>query len=124
MGQPAPARHPARARPPEGREDRLAYGVLCTIRPRNLPGIMITPGFREEGRTMSSVDQTVRVYQDLANLYVQQGQAQMRDRFLVLAADAMHAAGRNDEAERLRGKLLQVNPHHLFKPFRSVAEAL
>src|SRR5579859_3103036 len=73
---------------------------------------------------MQSVDQTVRVYQDLANIYVQQGQAQMRDRFLVLAAEAMYSAGRIDEAERLRGRLLQVNPHHLFKPFASLTEAM
>jgi hypothetical protein len=73
---------------------------------------------------MPSVDQTVRVYQDLANFYVQQGQAQMRDRFLVLAAEAMYSAGRTDEAERLRGRLLQVNPHHLFKPFASLSEAM
>jgi hypothetical protein len=66
----------------------------------------------------------VRVYQDLAFLYAQQGQAQMRDRFLVLAADAMQSAGRLDEAEKLRQRLLQVNPHNLFKPFRSVAEAM
>jgi hypothetical protein len=73
---------------------------------------------------MPSIDQTVRVYQDLANLYVQQGQAQMRDRFLVLAAEAMYSAGRVDEAERIRARLLQVNPHHLFKPFSSLSEAM
>jgi hypothetical protein len=73
---------------------------------------------------MPSVDQTVRVYQELANFYVQQGQAQMRDRFLVLAAEAMYSAGRTEEAERLRGRLLQVNPHHLFKPFASLSEAM
>jgi hypothetical protein len=73
---------------------------------------------------MASAEQNARVYQDLASIYVQQGQAQMRDRFLVLAADAMNSAGRADEAENLRQRLLQVNPHHLFKPFRSVAEAL
>jgi hypothetical protein len=73
---------------------------------------------------MPSVDETARVYQDLAYHYARQGQAQMRDRFLVLAADAMHAAGRRDEAERLRQRLLQVNPHHLFKPYPSVAEAM
>jgi hypothetical protein len=73
---------------------------------------------------MPSVDQIVRVYQDLASCYVQQGQAQMRDRFLVLAAEAMYSAGRTEEAERLRGRLLQVNPHHLFKPFASLSEAM
>jgi hypothetical protein len=73
---------------------------------------------------MQSVDQAVQVYQELSNWYVQQGQAQMRDRFMVLAADAMLTAGRKDEAERLRSRLLQVNPHHLFKPFGSLAEAM
>lgn len=73
---------------------------------------------------MASVEQSVRTYQDLAFLYVQQGQPQMRDRFLVLAADAMQSAGRAGEAEKLRQRLLQVNPHHLFKPFRSMEEAM
>ncbi len=73
---------------------------------------------------MPSVDQNVRVLQDLAFSYVQQGQPQMRDRFLVLAVDAMYTAGRMDEAEKLRQRLLQANPHHLLKPFRSIAEAM
>jgi hypothetical protein len=73
---------------------------------------------------MGSVDETVRVYQELAKWYGQQGVAQMRDRFLVLAADTVFTAGRNEEAERLRSRLLQVNPHHLFKPFASLGEAM
>src|SRR5947209_3651772 len=48
----------------------------------------------------------------------------MRDRFLVLAADAALAAGQDAEAERLRGRLLQHNPHHLLKPYSSFAEAM
>ncbi|MBV9121801.1 MAG: hypothetical protein JO112_00400, partial [Planctomycetes bacterium] len=46
------------------------------------------------------------------------------DRFLVLAADAAFSGGQLDEAERLRGRLLQLNPHHLLKPFASMEEAV
>jgi hypothetical protein len=73
---------------------------------------------------MPSVNHVLGVYQELAEWYEQRGQAQMRDRFLVLAADAALAAGRADEAERLRARLLQQNPHHLLKPYPSLAEAL
>jgi hypothetical protein len=73
---------------------------------------------------MSSVNQVLEVYQDLADWYEQRGQAQLRDRFLVLAADAALTAGRADEAERLRARLLQQNPHHLLKPYASLAEAI
>lgn len=73
---------------------------------------------------MLSVDQTARTYEDLAVHYAQQGQAQLRDRFLVLAADTLHTAGRTEEAERVRARLLQANPHHLFKPFASLDEAM
>jgi hypothetical protein len=48
----------------------------------------------------------------------------MRDRFLVLAADALFAAGNKDEAERLRARLLAGNPHHLLRPYDSLAQAL
>jgi hypothetical protein len=73
---------------------------------------------------MPSTEQTVRTYRELAEDYGRQGQAQMRDRFLVLAADAAMAAGQAEEAERLRGRLLQHNPHHLLKPYSSFAEAM
>ena len=73
---------------------------------------------------MASADQTVKTYRELAEDYGRQGQAQMRDRFLVLAADAALSAGQEDEAERLRGRLLQHNPHHLLKPYSSFAEAM
>src|SRR5205085_11918442 len=43
---------------------------------------------------------------------------------LVLAADAALAAGSGDEAERLRLRLLQLNPHHMLKPYSSFAQAL
>src|SRR5438132_3237860 len=74
--------------------------------------------------TMPPAEQATRIYRELAEDYGRQGQAQMRDRFLVLAADAALAAGQHAEAERLRGRLLQHNPHHLLKPYSSFAEAM
>jgi hypothetical protein len=73
---------------------------------------------------MASVNHVLEVYQELADWYEQRGQAQMRDRFLVLAADAAQSAGKTEEAERLRQRLLRQNPHHLLKPYASLAEAL
>jgi hypothetical protein len=66
----------------------------------------------------------LRVYRDLADWYERQGQPSMRDRFLVLAADAALTAGLADEAERLRQRLLQANPHHLLKPYTSFSQAM
>jgi hypothetical protein len=63
------------------------------------------------------------VYSELADRYDRQGQAAMRDRFLVLAADAALSAGLTREAEHLRQRLLHANPHHLLKPYRTAAEA-
>jgi hypothetical protein len=73
---------------------------------------------------MPSTEQTVRIYEDLAYLYDRQGQAKLRDWFLVLAADTAFLAGWEDEAERLRVQLLSYNPHHLLKPFTSFTEAV
>jgi hypothetical protein len=73
---------------------------------------------------MPSTDQTVRVYRELAENYGRQGQTQMRDRFLFLAADAAFSAGQPDEADNLRNRLLQHNPHHLLKPFNSFSDAM
>jgi hypothetical protein len=67
---------------------------------------------------------TLQVYKELADWYERQGQAAMRDRFLILAAEAAFSAGKADEAERLRQRLLQGNPHHMLKPFGSFAQAL
>jgi hypothetical protein len=67
---------------------------------------------------------TLQVYRELADWYERQGQAAMRDRFLILAAEAAFSAGNPDEAERLRQRLLQANPHHMLKPFSSFAQAL
>ena len=73
---------------------------------------------------MDSQTKCLDVYRELADWYEQRGQAPMRDRFLVLAADAALAAGSGDEAERLRLRLLQLNPHHMLKPYSSFAQAL
>lgn len=73
---------------------------------------------------MASADRSIRVYQELATHYDARGEPQVRDRFLVLAADAATAAGRPEEAERLRNRLLQLNPHHMLKPYSSWSQAL
>jgi len=64
------------------------------------------------------------VYKELADCYEQKEEASMRDRFLVLAADAALAADMPDEAERLRQRLLQLNPHHMLRPYANFAQAL
>ena len=69
-------------------------------------------------------DKVIHTYRELAESYERQGQDQMRDRFLVLAADAALSAGRTEIAERLRSRLLQLNPQHLLKEFGSFAEAM
>src|SRR5262245_62087811 len=68
--------------------------------------------------------QPLRLYQELADWYERQAQAQLRDRFLLLAADAALNSGQPEEAERLRQRLLQLSPHHMLKPFASFAQAL
>jgi hypothetical protein len=73
---------------------------------------------------MPSPDTLTAVYKDLADWHERQNQPKLRDQFLVLAADAAHGAGRDNEAERLRAHLLRLNPHHMLRPFGSFAEAL
>src|SRR5258707_9363791 len=73
---------------------------------------------------MASADKVIHTYRELAESYERQGQDQMRDRFLVLAADAALSAGRTEIAERLRSRLLQLNPQHLLKEFGSFAQAM
>jgi len=65
-----------------------------------------------------------RLYEELAQRSQREQEARQRDIFFVLAADAALAAGSPDEAERLRQRLLQVNPHSLLRPYASFAEAL
>jgi hypothetical protein len=73
---------------------------------------------------MPSLEQIFQVYVDLADWHERNGPAYVRDRFLILAAEAALNAGRENEAERLRVRLLGLNPHHLLRPFGSFAEAL
>jgi hypothetical protein len=73
---------------------------------------------------MNTQVNSLAVYKELADHYERQKQPAMRDRFLVLAADAAWKAGQHEEAEQLRQRLLQVNPHHLLKPYSSFAQAL
>lgn len=67
---------------------------------------------------------TLQVYKELADWYERRGQAAMRDRFLILAAESAFSAGNAHEAEQLRQRLLHGNPHHMLKPFNSFAQAL
>jgi hypothetical protein len=73
---------------------------------------------------MDPRENLLRIYNELADWYEKQRQPPMRDRFLVLAADAALLANRPDEAETLRLLLLRVNPHHMLKPYNSLAQAL
>jgi hypothetical protein len=73
---------------------------------------------------MASPDNLVVIYKELADWHERQGQPQLRDRFLVLAADAALAAGRAAEADLLLLRLLRANPHHMLRPFASFAEAV
>jgi hypothetical protein len=72
---------------------------------------------------MDPLSQTLELYRDLAERYEKLNQLSMRDRFLMLAAGAALEAGRVDEAERLRQRLLHANRHHMLHPFKSFAEA-
>ena len=63
------------------------------------------------------------VYRELADRYDHLGQVSMRDRFLILAADAALEGGRAGEAETLRQRLLQGSRHHMLRPYYSFAEA-
>ncbi|MFO0876636.1 MAG: hypothetical protein U0840_04615 [Gemmataceae bacterium] len=72
---------------------------------------------------MGQTPDSLVVYRELAERYDQIGQGSMRDRFLILAADAALKAGHQAEAERLRLRLLQHNRHHMLRPYSSFAEA-
>lgn len=63
------------------------------------------------------------VYRELADHYERLGQSSMRDRFLMLAADAAFSAEMTDEAERLRQRLLTGNRHHMLRPYNTFEEA-
>jgi hypothetical protein len=73
---------------------------------------------------MRNPETMLRVYEELAARFVKQNEPRLRDHCLVLAADSALTAGRAEDAERLRQRLLQYNPHHLLRPFASMAEAM
>src|SRR5262245_49993043 len=69
-------------------------------------------------------EETQNLYEALAGRFDHHHEPRQRDILLVLAADAALTGGRGGEAERLRARLLQGNPHHLLKPFATMREAL
>jgi len=73
---------------------------------------------------MPTADERVSSYRELAECYDRLGQDIMRDRFLVLAAEAALASHRKVEAEQIRTELLRLNPHHLLMPYASFEEAM
>jgi hypothetical protein len=73
---------------------------------------------------MTAGTQSALTYLKLSEWFNRKGQPQQRDRFLVLAADAAHAAGRQQDAEKLRQRLLKHNPHHLLRPYASFSQAM
>lgn len=73
---------------------------------------------------MPTAEQAARGYEELANGYAEIHDEPMRDRFLVLAADSLLSAGQPERAEGLRRRLLQHNPHHMLRPYTSLAEAM
>ncbi len=73
---------------------------------------------------MATPDNLVLIYKELADWHERQGQPQMRDRFLVLAADAALSAGRPVEGDLLLARLLRSNPHHMLRPVASFGEAM
>jgi len=73
---------------------------------------------------MRNPETLLRVYEELASRFTRQNEPRFRDHCLVLAADAALSAQRPQDAERLRQRLLQHNPHHLLRPFASMTEAM
>jgi hypothetical protein len=72
---------------------------------------------------MSTREYEQQIYQELADTFERQHQPELRDHFLILAADMALSAGRAEEAERLRQRLLRANPHHVLRPYASFAQA-
>jgi hypothetical protein len=73
---------------------------------------------------MPAANRKLTTYREVAECYDRCGHDTMRDRFLVLAADAALSMSQIDEAERLRIHLLERNPHHLLQPYASFEEAM
>ena len=72
---------------------------------------------------MSTTTSSLSAFLELANIYDQRDEPKMRDRFLILAADAANAAGQKQEAEQLMQRLLKTSPHHMMKAYRTFGEA-
>src|SRR5690349_8248393 len=73
---------------------------------------------------MATPDNLVVIYKELADAHERQLRPQLRDRYLVLAADAALTAGRRVEADLLLARLLRSNPHHMLRPYTSFAQAM
>ena len=73
---------------------------------------------------MDSASERLGVYRELADTYDRLGQVSMRDRFMILAADAALEAKQQVEAERLRQRLLQASRYHMLRPYNTFAEAI
>jgi hypothetical protein len=73
---------------------------------------------------MATPDNLVVIYKELADAHERQLRPQLRDRYLVLAADAALTAGRKVEADLLLARLLRSNPHHMLRPYTSFAQAM
>lgn len=72
---------------------------------------------------MDTPSDRLSLYLELADQYDVLGQFSMRDRFLMLAADAALANGQPAEAEGLRQRILAGSRHHMLRPYRSFTEA-
>ncbi len=73
---------------------------------------------------MPTTERAIEIYLRLARSCDGPDRAGERDGYLLLAAEAAWACGRNDQAERLRFLLLKHNPNHLLKAYGSFAQAL
>jgi len=72
---------------------------------------------------MAPLTDSLSVYRELAEHYDRLGQPSMRDRFLILAADAALQTGQPALAEQLRQRLLHGSRHHMLRSYASFAEA-
>ncbi len=85
-----------------------------------------TPSWQQvcpTGGDTEATESDVAIYVALADHHEKTGEAALRDRYLVLAADAALTAGRPVEAERLRQRLLRNSRSHLLGPFQSFVHA-
>ncbi len=73
---------------------------------------------------MPTAERAIEIYLRLARACEGPAHAAERDAYLLLAAEAAWACGRNEQAERLRFLLLKHSPNHLLKAYGSFAQAL